>query len=115
MPRPISSDDAVAPRPMPRILIRPSAYPAATTTNSRMNGCLPSQGRRLPPNLYMRRLRPCSRLVLVEDALDLLGVARLRERELQQHARLGRRELARRHEAHLIVVDLVVAQDQAAG
>ena len=36
------------------------------------------------------------------------------ERQLQQHARLGRRELARRDEAQLVVVDLVVAQHHAA-
>ena len=56
---------------------------------------------------------PATRLILVEHLLDSHRILGPGQRELQQHARLGRIELARRDEAHLVVVHLVVAQHEA--
>ena len=51
--------------------------------------------------------------ILVEHLLDPHRIVGLRQRQLQQHARLGRIQLTRGDEALLVVVDFVVAQRDA--
>src|SRR5262245_61917758 len=91
------------PSVMPRAKLIPSSRSLAA--NWRRGSC--PQTRRTPD-------RRANILVTVEVVLNLLRVLGLRQRQLEQHARLGRIELHRRHRPELVVVELDVAPDDAA-
>src|SRR5262245_50625329 len=98
--------------PMPK---RVSQVPARSAANDAGASSRPAM------HVIQRRMtNPPSKLttppsILVEHLLDPDRILGLRERELQQHPRLGRIQFPRRHEPHLIVVDLIVAQHDALG